>query len=160
MENKINLILTSEQQSKLTELLEASRSVVSFRYSCTAEEKREMQSVGDARLAFITKTADLTARRVDFTRRSFDPQALQNDVLLLGQLRGYAADLRAFVTEVEDTLARVGAEAYAASLEVYEDARKSKDASLKSDVEDLGKLFAKAGGSKPGEGSGTPSDAG
>lgn len=144
MDNLIDTTLSAEAIDALGQHLKGIRSLIPFRRSATDDERKTLQSIRDRRYTFALKARDLSKRRSDFLRRSFDPTTLDRDVILLDQLRAFKAELVALVAEVDDTTARVGAEAYDASRLVYQDAQKSGDASLKTDIEDLGALFKKA----------------
>ncbi|HLC16247.1 MAG TPA: hypothetical protein VJL89_08480 [Thermodesulfovibrionia bacterium] len=143
--NKVTTTISQEDFNFIIESFNNIKSKMSFLITLTTEEKKSLPKFGDKSIAFVKKAYEIASKNQDFLPRNFDIDEMRKDVELYDQLFSIIQQFSQLMEKLEDTYREVGAEAYLASLIVYNTAKISGNdvGGLDSVMDELGKRFAR-----------------
>jgi hypothetical protein len=148
--NYVSATLSSSDRDKIIAEIASIREKLPFIIDVAPKLKRAMPKMGDKSRAFVRKALDVAIQHPDFLPRSFDIEELQRDVELFESLYPLAMALSQLQSDLDDTLAAIGSDAYSAALQVYRHAKAHGDGSgLDMMVEELGQRFDRPSRRKP-----------
>lgn len=100
--------------------------------------------MGDKSRAFVQKALEVATQHREALPSSFDLDEMQRDIELFEAIYPIAMEFNQLQTEINDTLAAVGSDAYAAALQIYRHAKAHGEGSgLDSLVDDMGRRFGR-----------------
>jgi len=143
MQNRINAVFTDEQLTAVKEATKTIETNLPFVIDLKPEEKKALPKFGDKSVAFANKCNEFIQQNSDFLPRNFDVAAMKVDVELYNKLYSIIQPLRMLMDKLEDTLQLTGAEAYAAALFVYQQAKlnRANISGVEAVLDELGKRF-------------------
>jgi hypothetical protein len=143
-ENRVSASLSQTNQQAVLDAIQTIREKLPFLIDLTPDERRSLPKLGDKSQAFVTQALTVATQNPDILPRAFDVAEFQQDVNLLAALQPLTAALTQLQELVEDTYLKVGSEAYAAALAVYQYAKASgKGAALDGLIQGMAQRFAR-----------------
>lgn len=98
-----------------------------------------MPKLGDTSLAFVERATAIAAEKSELLPRSFDVQAMQDDLALFQALQPIRRAVAELGELLDDTSVAVGSDAYAAGLQVYNFVK--ADGTMDTTLEKMGRRF-------------------
>lgn len=147
IDNKVSAEITTAAFEDLMKKIGELGTGLPFLISLAPEDKKYLPKFGPKSLGFVEKAAELGAKMPEVLPKFFDLDELRKDLDLYRKLMSLSQAMDMLNEKLKDTLTEVGAEAYSASLLVYQAGRiHGKDVgSLNEVLDDLGRRFVYRG---------------
>ena len=147
-----NLISTSIPEDVIAQVTAALNQVKTllqpYMQSLSDEQKKRLAKMGDDSLSFVSKVTDYCHSNPEFCPSYLDAKELGNDFSVASELKPVFDLCEQICSNVDDTMALAGSEAYRAGLSYYASvqlAAKTGQPSAKPVYDDLHQRFAGMG---------------
>lgn len=144
MANLISATFSEENEAKAMELLAQLKALFPFGIKLSAEERKHLAKLDDARIPFADKGLAFGLQQPLVVPPYTDLAEYKKDIDFVKATRRVGAELASLAEMMNDTRAAAGSDAYQAALSIYNSAKgaaKQGVPGTQTIVEEMGKLF-------------------
>jgi hypothetical protein len=143
-DNKISFVLEPASVTSIDEALATIKRLLPILIDLTPEQRHALLKMGEKSESFVRKALEVATEDDSFLPRAFNVEEMKKDVDLYIALSPIFRAVRRLADSLDDTLLELGSEAYTSALVVYKSAKDNgKGQQLDSDLDEMGKKFAR-----------------
>jgi hypothetical protein len=144
MANLISATFSEENEKKAMELLAQLKELFPFGIKLSADERKHLPKLDDARIPFADKGLSFGKQQPLVVPPYTDLNEYEKDINFVKATRRVGAELMSIAEMVNDTRTAAGSDAYQAALSIYNSAKgaaKQGVPGTQTIVDEMGKLF-------------------
>ncbi|MFA8434546.1 MAG: hypothetical protein ACEPOZ_08530 [Marinifilaceae bacterium] len=120
MDNQISFQLSEEEKAQILQAIETLKSVLEPKLiTLRPEERRGLSRMGDKTVSFVEKAVDYAAQYPDYMPGFIDINETKIDIESVRTLRQFLTPIESLASQLDDTMALAGSEAYTSALAIY-----------------------------------------
>lgn len=144
IENRISAALAQADVEAILAAIKIIKEKLPFLINLTVEERRALNKPGDRSRNYIDKAMEVAVQNPDILPRLFNVEEMRKDIELGQKLQPILLALSQLQEVVDNTVAVINSEAYAAALSAYGYAKAAgKAAALQDALDELGRRFSR-----------------